>query len=94
MEIRAVLFDVDNTLFDHHSSARDGLIAFLTGELSFQEERRERLRQFFPLMGFPGVRTDTELDAIFDVYLQKYEEAWTALSPTATMTSSSGKSRR
>ncbi|MGP5155134.1 hypothetical protein ACTXKA_17945, partial [Glutamicibacter ardleyensis] len=41
MEIRAVLFDLDNTLFDHQTSARSGLKTFvrsfgveLTPELS------------------------------------------------------------
>ena len=78
MEIRAVLFDLDNTLFDHAASARACLDAFLqhlgtastddlarawlqleqtiydrflADELSFQEQRRERLRQFLPLAG-------------------------------------------
>lgn len=105
MEIRAVLFDLDNTLFDHLRSARDGLATFvrnfgveltpelsnswfaieqanydrfLSGELNFQEQRRERLRQFLPLIGHQRSIGATELDEMFAVYLQGYENAWTA----------------
>lgn len=78
MDIDAVLFDLDNTLFDHATSARAGIVAFLhandveagtdladawfeierieyarwvDGEVSFQEQRGERLRRFLPLVG-------------------------------------------
>jgi putative hydrolase of the HAD superfamily len=105
VEIRAVLFDLDNTLFDHAASARAGLDAFLqhlgtastddlarawlqleqtiyhrflADELSFQEQRRERLRQFLPLAGRAIPATDTLLDGLFDVYLQSYQDAWAA----------------
>ncbi|WP_427115932.1 HAD family hydrolase [Pseudarthrobacter scleromae] len=105
MEIRAVLFDLDNTLFDHAASARAGLDAFLqhlgttstddlarawfqlegttydrflARELSFHEQRRERLRQFLPLTGLAVPTTDRLLDGLFDVYLQSYQDAWAA----------------
>ncbi|NYE94442.1 putative hydrolase of the HAD superfamily [Psychromicrobium silvestre] len=105
MDIRAVLFDLDNTLFDHLTSARGGLETFvrsfgleltpklthlwfeieqanydrfLSGELNFQEQRRERLRQFLPLIEHPGPVGDTELDEMFANYLQSYEDAWAA----------------
>ena len=110
MEIRAVLFDLDNTLFDHPASARAGVVAFLRHlgtehsdeltrswfeieqlnyerflikELSFHEQRRERLRQFLPLAGLPVPKTDTRLDELFAIYLQNYEEAWTAFPDAA-----------
>lgn len=110
MEIRAVLFDLDNTLFDHSASARAGVDAFLrhlgtdhsekltrswfeieqvsydrflTQGLSFQEQRRERLRQFLPLTRLPVPQTDTGLDELFAIYLQNYEEAWTAFPDAA-----------
>jgi putative hydrolase of the HAD superfamily len=110
VEIRAVLFDLDNTLFDHAASARAGVDAFLrhlgteqsdeltrswfeieqvtydrflTKELSFREQRRERLRQFLPLTGLAGAKTDTRLDELFAIYLQNYEEAWTAFPDAA-----------
>lgn len=110
VEIRAVLLDLDNTLFDHRASARAGLDAFLdhlgteqsdklasswfqieqasynrflTRELSFQEQRRERLRQFLPLTGLPIPQTDTGLDQLFSIYLRNYEDAWTAFPDAA-----------
>jgi putative hydrolase of the HAD superfamily len=110
VEIRAVLFDLDNTLFDHPASARAGLDAFLrhlgteqseeltlswleieqvnydrflSKELSFPEQRRERLRQFLPLTGLAIPQTDTGLDELFAIYLQNYEDAWTAFPDAA-----------
>jgi putative hydrolase of the HAD superfamily len=109
VEIRAVLFDLDNTLFDHAASARAGLDAFLqhletpqndelalmwfqleqasyarflAKELSFQEQRRERLRQFLPLAGLEVPATDRTLDELFDIYLQNYEAGWAAFPDT------------
>ncbi|MGA7206911.1 MAG: HAD family hydrolase [Specibacter sp.] len=120
MEFRAVLFDLDNTLFDHLTSARGGLDAFvrslgveltsdlsrswfeieqvtydrfLTKELNFQEQRRERLRQFLTVIGHPGAAGTTELDQMFAIYLRSYVEAWTAFpdaAPTLQMLRSSG----
>lgn len=120
MEIRAVLFDLDNTLFDHLTSARGGLNTFvrsfgveltpglshswfeieqvtydrfLSKELNFQEQRRERLRQFLPLIGHPGSVGTTELDEMFAIYLRSYEEAWIAFpdaAPTLQMLRNSG----
>jgi len=110
VKIRAVLFDLDNTLFDHPASARAGVEAFLhhlgtersdqltrwwfeieeadyyrflTKELSFQEQRRERLRHFLPLAGVSVPQTNTRLDELFATYLQNYEEAWTAFPDAA-----------
>lgn len=56
---------------------------FLTKELSFHEQRRERLRQFLPLTGLAVPKTDTRLDELFAIYLQNYEEAWTAFPDAA-----------
>jgi putative hydrolase of the HAD superfamily len=110
VKIRAVLFDLDNTLFDHPASARAGVDAFLqhlgtersdqltrwwfeieevnynrflTKELSFQEQRRERLRHFLPLAGLTVPQTNTLIDKLFTTYLQNYEEAWTAFPDAA-----------
>lgn len=107
MDIRAVLFDLDNTLFDHRTSARAGVAAFvgnfgvdltpelskswfeieqssydrfLSGELNFQEQRRERIRHFLHLIGQQNSVGDAALDEIFVVYLRSYENAWTAFS--------------
>ncbi|MFJ5962895.1 HAD family hydrolase [Arthrobacter sp. KFRI-F3372] len=110
MHIRAVLFDLDNTLFDHRASARAGLEAFLRHlqatssadlasswfeieqrsydrfllkEISFQEQRRERLRQFLPMIGLTGPLDEGQLDDLFVTYLQSYERAWTAFRDAA-----------
>ena len=105
MPIHAVLFDLDNTLFDHQGSARKGLDSFLrlvgtapsedlerswfdierqtydrflANGLSFQEQRRERLRQFLPLAGIDIPAAGAKLDELFGAYLQDYKQAWTA----------------
>lgn len=110
MKIRVVLFDLDNTLFDHQASARAGVDAFLhhlgtersdrltrwwfdieevnynrflAEELSFQEQRRERLRQFLPLAGLSVPYENTCLDELFSTYLQNYEDAWMAFPDAA-----------
>jgi putative hydrolase of the HAD superfamily len=52
---------------------------YLAGELSFQEQRRERIRQVFKgrrSLGGP------EADAVFDFYLKAYEASW-AIYPDA-----------
>ncbi|UKA73059.1 HAD family hydrolase [Arthrobacter sp. FW306-06-A] len=112
MEIRAVLFDLDNTLFDHPASVRTGVRLFLehvgvgcsqeltsawfrieqanydrylAKELSFEEQRRERLREFRHLAGSDVPPTNWELDELFAKYVQSYEEAWTAF-PDAVST--------
>ncbi|WP_457950041.1 HAD family hydrolase [Pseudarthrobacter sp. alpha12b] len=112
MRIQAVLFDLDNTLFDHEASAKSGLGGFLrhlqaepsadlarswfeieqlnydrflAKDLSFLEQRRERLRQFLPLAGMVPPRTDAQLDELFAAYLQNYEQAWTAFPDAAPM---------
>ncbi len=101
--VGAVVFDLDDTLFDHMSSARVGLRSWLEtlgidlseqlerawfaaehrahrrwleGRIGWAEQRRERLREFLPLIGrMPGA--DDELDALFETgYLVAYQNAW------------------
>ncbi|MGW7196493.1 HAD family hydrolase [Streptomyces chryseus] len=107
MPIRAVLWDVDDTLFDYATAdtagirahlAAEGLLGryetadlalelwrraterhwarFGTGETSFEEQRRDRVREF---LDAPAL-TDAEADAWFDRYIGHYESAW-ALFP-------------
>ncbi|WP_261620831.1 HAD family hydrolase [Pseudarthrobacter equi] len=105
MSIKAVLFDLDDTLFDHLASAKAGLQAFtrhlglapsndlagdwftieranydrfLAKELTFQEQRRERLRQFLPLAGYAAPAGEEDLNELFAVYLECYERSWQA----------------
>lgn len=102
--VRAVIFDLDNTLFDHQGSVRAALVSWLpsvgaqadgrlvetwfelecqhfeswrAGQITFEEQRRRRLRDFLPLIG-RGVGSDAELDLLFAGYLAEYEAAWQA----------------
>lgn len=99
---RIVLFDLDDTLMDQQSAARDAVLGwadelgldvespddlvdawvavsdeafgrFTRREISFQDQRRERVR------GFLGVdAADDEADELFTGYLSRYEGAWRA----------------
>lgn len=53
------------------------ITAWLAREISFQEQRRRRLREFLPLLDQP-VGGDDGLDAVFAGYLNGYETAWRA----------------
>jgi putative hydrolase of the HAD superfamily len=52
--------------------------AWRAGEISFQEQRRRRLRDFLSAVG-RAVPAD-QLDAMFADYLAGYEAAWTAFT--------------
>jgi putative hydrolase of the HAD superfamily len=53
------------------------LTEWLEGLISFDEQRRRRLRDFLPIIGLP-VGRDEELDEMFGGYLRSYEAAWRA----------------
>ena len=55
--------------------------AWRAGEISFQEQRRRRIRDFLPAVG----RTvqAAQLDAVFAEYLTCYEAAWAAFDDAA-----------
>jgi putative hydrolase of the HAD superfamily len=55
--------------------------AWCTGEITFQEQRRRRTRDFFLAVGIT-VRAE-DLDAAFAEYLTGYEAAWTAYDDAA-----------
>jgi putative hydrolase of the HAD superfamily len=50
--------------------------AWRAREITFAEQRRRRLRDFLPLLGYP-VGDDAELDEVFSGYLMHYEASWT-----------------
>lgn len=50
--------------------------AWRSGEISFQEQRRRRLRDFLPAAGVPV--DEERLDAVFQGYLTGYEQGWRA----------------
>ncbi|MEU4190808.1 HAD family hydrolase [Kribbella sp. NPDC026611] len=103
--MKAIIFDLDNTLFDHTGSAvqavrgwlselgvapTEELLAewfvvedrqygrFLAGELTHQGQRRGRLHDFLPVIGFPVPPTEAEQDELFAGYLKHYRAAWSA----------------
>ncbi|WP_405978429.1 HAD family hydrolase [Streptomyces sp. NBC_00158] len=107
MPIRAVLWDIDDTLFDYTGADAAGLAAhlrdeglgerygspqealalwrritelnwarFAAGEVTFQGQRQDRVRDF---LGRPAM-TDPQADAWFDRYVEHYKAAW-ALFP-------------
>ncbi len=50
---------------------------YLNGECSFDEQRRRRVRDFFPLLGLRTTLDDVGTDAWFsDNYLAGYQAAW------------------
>ncbi|WP_367320610.1 HAD family hydrolase [Streptomyces sp. HUAS ZL42] len=106
MSIRAVVWDVDDTLFDYSTADRVGMGQYLlaeglldgyetveqavaywreitdrqwarfsAGEISFEGQRRDRVRMFLGLD-----LTDGEADDWFRRYMRHYEAAW-ALFP-------------
>lgn len=107
MPIRAVLWDIDDTLFDYTGADAAGLAAhlrdeglgesygtphealavwrrvtelnwarFSAGEVTFQGQRQDRVRDF---LGRPAM-TGPQADAWFDRYVEHYKAAW-ALFP-------------
>ncbi|WKX12921.1 HAD family hydrolase [Streptomyces sp. NL15-2K] len=106
MSIRAVIWDVDDTLFDYTTADREGMRShlaaeglltgdetpeqallrwrqvtdaqwarFAAGEVSFEGQRRDRVRVFL------GEQlSDTDADAWFARYITHYESVW-ALFP-------------
>lgn len=97
--LRAILFDLDDTLLDHHSAAAAAVIDWATElglagspeqlktrwaevsarhyrhyqarELTFVEQRRERVREFLG-----RDLDDAEADDQFAGYLTRYEAGW------------------
>lgn len=52
-------------------------LAFRAGAVTFQEQRRRRLRDFLPHVGLAGQdMDDSALDGRFEQYLRHYEAAW------------------
>ncbi|WP_307871947.1 HAD family hydrolase [Micromonospora sp. U21] len=52
------------------------LIGWRERRISFQEQRRRRLRDFLPALGVPFVDDEAHLDDVFAGYLRWYEKSW------------------
>lgn len=100
---KAVGFDLDGTLFDHHGAASEAVDTLIRsfgvepsarvrqvwfenedaeferwrlGEISFQEQRRRRLRAVMLALGLSPPGNDGGLDALFEEYLAAYRSSW------------------
>ena len=101
--IQVVLFDLDDTVFDHIGARAAGFTAhrhanglpgddeaelarwvdleeehyprWLSGELSFDEQRRARATAFVEAHGV-HLQSQEEIDAWFGAYLRLYESGW------------------
>ena len=58
--------DAENTHYEH----------WLAGRITFQEQRRRRLREFLPRVGIAVPDTDAAQDELFESYLSEYRAAW------------------
>ena len=58
--------------------------AFRARQITFQEQRRRRLRDFLLHLGIQAEQLDEQaLDAVFEDYLRHYEAAWRAFDDVA-----------
>ncbi|MBW5420024.1 HAD-IA family hydrolase [Streptomyces sp. BG9H] len=109
MPIKAVVWDIDDTIFDYATADATGMHAHLTAEglleryesaeralarwrllterhwarfgaggITFESQRRDRVRDF---LDAPGL-SDTDADAWFDRYVGHYESAWSLFPDT------------
>lgn len=56
-----------------------------SGRISFQEQRRERLREVLPKLGLAIPPHEVGLDALFNDYLRAYREAWRPFPDSLTL---------
>jgi putative hydrolase of the HAD superfamily len=104
--LEAVIFDLDDTLFDHRGAAATAVTGWLTalgvqpsakleelwfaaenrhvaawnrGEVSFEEQRRRRLRELLAVIEVGSIGRDggdAELDALFADWAALYRGSW------------------
>ncbi|WP_416394145.1 MULTISPECIES: HAD family hydrolase [unclassified Curtobacterium] len=68
---------VTPSVLDAWSDAEDTQFErWRSGEIGFQEQRRERLRTVLPPLGIALPRDDRGLDVVFEQYLGAYRAAW------------------
>lgn len=65
-EVRDAWFEAEDAQFER----------WRAGEITFQEQRRERLRSVLPQFGIEAPRGREEADALFGRYLEEYRRAW------------------
>lgn len=68
---------VTESAFDAWFAAEDEQFErWRSGRISFQEQRRQRLRTVLPPLGYDLPPEDVALDALFDDYLRAYRASW------------------
>ena len=68
----------DSTLASWFAAEDEHFERWRSGEISFSEQRRERLRSVLPPLGVDVPAGDVDVDELFGVYLRAYESSWRA----------------
>ena len=68
----------DSTLDSWFAAEEQHFERWRSGEISFSEQRRERLRSVLPPLGVHVPASDVEIDELFSEYLRAYESSWRA----------------
>lgn len=68
----------ESTLASWFAAEEEHYERWRSGEISFSEQRRERLRSVLPPLGVDVPSGDVEIDELFSEYLRAYESAWRA----------------
>jgi len=68
----------DSTLASWFAAEDEHFERWRSGEISFSQQRRERLRGVLPPLGVRVPADDVDLDELFGRYLRAYESSWQA----------------
>jgi len=68
----------DSTLASWFDAEEEHFERWRSGEISFSEQRRQRLRSVLPPLGVSVPAGDVDVDELFGGYLRAYESSWRA----------------
>lgn len=68
----------DSTLSRWFDAEEEHFERWRAGEISFSEQRRQRLRSVLPALGVDVPASDVDVDEAFGGYLRAYESSWRA----------------
>jgi putative hydrolase of the HAD superfamily len=68
----------DSTLSRWFDAEEEQFERWRAGEISFSEQRRQRLRSVLPALGVDVPASDVDVDELFGGYLRAYESSWRA----------------
>jgi putative hydrolase of the HAD superfamily len=83
-EVSTETSELERGVFEWQRLEKLHFSRYLTGEISFQDQRRSRI---LDILTFLGREISESVDDLFDSYLELYEEAWAAFDdavPTLT----------